>query len=136
MGFLSSLSQAQLNAIAGGASAPAPAPAPEPAPAPAPAPAPTPDPTPAPAPAPEPAPAPAPAPAPTPDPTPAPAPAPAPAPTYDGAALYNQYCAGCHGQGKRGDSASKTASAISSNRGGMGFLSTLSQAELQAIASY
>jgi len=50
-------------------------------------------------------------------------------------ALYNQYCAGCHGQGKVGASASAISSAISSNRGGMGFLSTLTQAQIDAIGS-
>ncbi len=56
-------------------------------------------------------------------------------PPLDGTALYNQYCSGCHGNGKKGASASATRSAISSNKGGMGSLSNLTTAQLQAISS-
>ena len=101
-----------------GTGTPAPAPAPAPSPAPAPAPAPAPMPT------------------PTPTPVPTPVPVPAPAPALDGAALYNQYCAGCHSSGKRGKSVSATQSAINNNVGGMGFLRTLTAAQLNAISQY
>jgi fibronectin type 3 domain-containing protein len=60
----------------------------------------------------------------------------APAPVLDGAALYASYCAGCHGTSKRGKSASATQSAINSNRGGMGSLSTLTPAQITAISLY
>lgn len=53
----------------------------------------------------------------------------------DGQALYNQYCAGCHGTGKQGKTVAATQAAITGNVGGMGFLSTLSAAQLAAIAS-
>jgi mono/diheme cytochrome c family protein len=52
----------------------------------------------------------------------------------DGTALYNQYCAGCHGAGKRGSSASAIQSAINSNKGGMGSLKSLTAAQITAIA--
>ncbi len=58
------------------------------------------------------------------------------APTLDGAALYNANCASCHGTGKRGKSVSAIQSAIASNRGGMGSLSTLTTAQLTAISHY
>jgi mono/diheme cytochrome c family protein len=51
-------------------------------------------------------------------------------------ALYNQYCSGCHGQGMRGESATSTKSAINNNKGGMGFLSSLTSAQLTAISQY
>src|SRR5919108_147255 len=73
-------------------------------------------------------------PAPAPTPTPAPTPAPAPAPALDGAALYTQNCAMCHGQGMRGKSASSIQSAINNNVGGMGFLKSLSPAQIDAIS--
>jgi hypothetical protein len=68
------------------------------------------------------------------------APASAPTPGIDGAALYSAKCSGCHGPIKPIFKASaKTASniqnAINSNRGGMGFLSSLTAAEVQAIAA-
>lgn len=70
----------------------------------------------------------------------APAPvAPAPTPTtpaIDGAALYTQYCAGCHGTSKRGKTATSTKNAITNNVGGMGYLSSLSAAQLTAISQY
>ncbi len=58
-----------------------------------------------------------------------------PAPVIDGAALYTQYCSGCHGNGKKGKSVTAINNAISSNRGGMGFLSTLTQAQIAAISA-
>ncbi|ABQ26212.1 fibronectin type III domain-containing protein [Geotalea uraniireducens] len=61
------------------------------------------------------------------------------APAIDGAALYSQYCAGCHGalasSNKRKTTASKIQSGISGNVGGMGYLSSLSAAQIQAIAT-
>jgi len=98
---------------------------------PTPTPKPTPAPTPKPTPAPTPKPTPAPTPAPTPKPTPAPTPTPAPAKTW---ALYNANCAGCHGTSKQGATAATTRAAISSNRGGMGFI-TLTDAQLTALAA-
>lgn len=73
--------------------------------------------------------------------TPAPAPVaaaptPTPAPAIDGAALYNSLCAGCHGSGKRGRPAASTQAAINGNLGGMGSLSYLTPAQLQAISAY
>ncbi len=72
-------------------------------------------------------------PAPTPTPTPQP-------PALDGAGLYLTYCMGCHGPGSnsnvRGRSAAQIRNAINRNRGGMGSLSNLSDAELNAIATY
>jgi len=56
-------------------------------------------------------------------------------PPLDGAALYTQYCAGCHGTSKKGKSAATTQSAISNNIGGMGSLSFLTSAQLAAIAA-
>jgi mono/diheme cytochrome c family protein len=66
--------------------------------------------------------------------------APAPAPGIDGAALYTAKCAGCHGAIKpifkaSAKSAQSIQNAINSNRGGMGFLSSLTAAEVQAIAA-
>jgi mono/diheme cytochrome c family protein len=56
--------------------------------------------------------------------------------TYvDGAALYTQYCSGCHGTSKKGSSASLIQSAIDSNRGGMGSLSFLTPAQIAAISA-
>jgi len=60
----------------------------------------------------------------------------APAQALDGAALYNANCAGCHGTSMRGKSVSATQGAIASDRGGMGYLSTLTVAELTAISLY
>lgn len=55
----------------------------------------------------------------------------------DGTALYNSDCAMCHGSlksfGKR--SAGQIQSAINGNRGGMGFLSSLSSTDVAAIAA-
>ncbi len=55
----------------------------------------------------------------------------------DGAALYQQYCSGCHGNGMKGSSASSIQSAINANRGGMGStaLRALTPAQIAAIAA-
>ena len=62
-----------------------------------------------------------------------------PPPVIDGAALYASNCSGCHGAiattSKRGRTAAQIQSAISSNRGGMGSLSSLTTAQIQAIAT-
>ncbi|HLO26108.1 MAG TPA: cytochrome c, partial [Geobacteraceae bacterium] len=54
-------------------------------------------------------------------------------------ALYTQYCAGCHGDlatsEKRGATASAIQSAITGNKGGMGSLSFLTSAQINAIAA-
>jgi hypothetical protein len=64
-----------------------------------------------------------------------------PAPTLDGAALYASNCAGCHGSigsirlmPVSNRNVADFQRAISSNKGGMGFLGTLTAAQLQAIA--
>ena len=64
-----------------------------------------------------------------------------PAPTLDGAALYASNCAGCHGSvgsirlmPVSNRNVADFQRAISSNKGGMGFLGTLTTAQLQAIA--
>lgn len=58
-------------------------------------------------------------------------------PSHNGAALYASNCQPCHGSltssSMRGTSAGLTKSAISGNAGGMGFLSALTDAEIQAI---
>lgn len=56
--------------------------------------------------------------------------------SLDGASLYSGYCSGCHDQSKRGVAASKIQSAIDNNIGGMGFLSSLTPAEVEAISKY
>ena len=56
-------------------------------------------------------------------------------PPLDGAALYTQYCSGCHGNAKKGSSVSAIQGAISTNRGGMGSLSSLTTAQIQAISA-
>ena len=58
-------------------------------------------------------------------------------PPIDGAALYTQYCAGCHGNGKKGSSASSIQTAINNNVGGMGSASlrALTAAQVAAIAA-
>ena len=53
----------------------------------------------------------------------------------DGAALYTQYCAGCHGNGKKGKAVSATQGAINNNTGGMGSLNFLTAAQLAAISA-
>lgn len=59
--------------------------------------------------------------------------------TANGTALYATNCANCHGtlasSGKLGTTAARTQSAINGNVGGMGYLSTLNAAEVQAIAT-
>ncbi len=58
-------------------------------------------------------------------------------PPIDGAALYTQYCAGCHGTSKKGSSATAIQAAIDSNRGGMGSaeLRALTPAQIAAISA-
>jgi len=56
-------------------------------------------------------------------------------PPIDGAALYTQYCSGCHGTSKKGSSASVIQAAIDSNRGGMGSLKFLTPEQVAAIAA-
>lgn len=56
-------------------------------------------------------------------------------PVLDGLALYNTYCASCHGTSKLGKTATAIQGAINANIGGMGFLSTLTTAQIAAIAS-
>ncbi len=62
----------------------------------------------------------------------------APTTPLDGAALYSTNCAGCHGTlantTKPGRTAAQIQTAINNNVGNMGFLSTLTAAEIQAIA--
>jgi mono/diheme cytochrome c family protein len=64
---------------------------------------------------------------------------PPPAPTPDGATLYASNCASCHGplasSTKKGVSIARLQLAISSDVGGMGFLSKLSVSEIQAIVT-
>jgi len=62
-------------------------------------------------------------------------------PPLDGAALYSSNCSGCHGAINAIRSmpvSNRTAAdfrrAIDANRGGMGFLSAMTDAQLQAIA--
>lgn len=99
---------------------------------------PTPIPTPIPTASPTPRPSLAPSPTATPAPTATPRPTatPTPTPTLDGAALYNTYCSGCHGTSKRGSSATTIQNAINTNIGGMGFLNTLTPAQITAISQY
>jgi hypothetical protein len=55
--------------------------------------------------------------------------------TYiDGAALYTQYCSGCHGNAKKGSSATNIQNAINNNTGGMGSLKSLTPAQILAIS--
>lgn len=71
-------------------------------------------------------------------PPPAPA-ASAPAPAIDGAALYASSCSGCHGSltssSVRGQSAATIQAAINARTGGMGALSSLTPAQVSAIAT-
>ena len=75
----------------------------------------------------------------TPAPTPAPAPTPTVPPLSDGVALYSANCAGCHGSlassSKKGITIARLQAAIASNTGGMGFLSTLSVSDVQALVT-
>lgn len=71
---------------------------------------------------------------------PAPPPAPATPPASpDGAALYAAQCAACHGplasSTKKGMNLSRLQTAINSNLGGMGFLSTMSATDMTAIVT-
>ena len=72
------------------------------------------------------------APAPTPTPTPTPTP-------VDGATLYANSCAGCHGPltstSKPARSAVQIQTAITNNTGGMGSLSSLTSTQVSAIAA-
>ena len=68
--------------------------------------------------------------------------APTPPPAIDGAALYSARCSGCHGPInaiRQMPVSNRTATgiqrAIDGNKGGMSFLSTLTAAEVQAIAT-
>ncbi|MFZ2947935.1 MAG: c-type cytochrome, partial [Desulfuromonadaceae bacterium] len=74
-----------------------------------------------------------------PAPTPTPTPVPSPATPIDGAALYAGECAGCHGSlatsSKKGMTAVRLQNAIGGNIGGMGFLSALTDAEIQALVT-
>lgn len=67
-----------------------------------------------------------------------PAPTP-PDPQWDGAALYGSYCSSCHNplasSTKAGATESDIQAAISSNTGGMGYFSTLTSAQVSAIAT-
>jgi len=69
--------------------------------------------------------------------TPTPTPTPTPAPTADGTTLYTQHCAACHGSLERsqvkGETTSSTRQAIA-EVADMGFLSFLTDAQLQVIA--
>ena len=62
-----------------------------------------------------------------------------PPPAPDGATLYASNCAGCHGplasSTKQGASIARVQLAVSTNAGGMGYLSRLSVAEVQAIVA-
>lgn len=59
--------------------------------------------------------------------------------TANGTTLYASNCANCHGalasSGKMGTTAARIQSAISGNTGGMGSLSALSAADIQAIST-
>lgn len=65
--------------------------------------------------------------------SPAPAPTPAPAPVKSWA-LYNQYCAGCHGIAKQGASAALIQTGINTISA-MSSLSSLTAAQVAAIAA-
>lgn len=62
-----------------------------------------------------------------------------PSPAPDGATLYAANCAGCHGplagSSKQGVSIARLQLAISSDAGGMGYLSRLTVVEIQAIVT-
>lgn len=58
-----------------------------------------------------------------------------------GSALYDSKCAGCHGAGANSNlknriTVASTQNAIASNRGGMGMLSGLTAADIQAVYDY
>jgi len=77
--------------------------------------------------------------APAPVTVPAPSTVPAPVPVSDGAALYSANCAGCHGalasSSKKGITIARLQSAIANNTGGMGYLSTLTVSDVQALVT-
>jgi hypothetical protein len=59
--------------------------------------------------------------------------------TLNGASLYANKCASCHGAlapGKKGATAAEIQAAIAANTGGMGTLSSLTALEIQAIATF
>jgi len=66
-------------------------------------------------------------------------PPPSPQPSSEGATLYAGYCASCHGplasSSKRGATLARTQAAIAGNVGGMGYLASLTSAQLEAIAA-
>jgi len=68
-----------------------------------------------------------------------PPPTPPPTPVTDGATLYANNCASCHGplatSAKAGATAARTQTAINNNTGGMGSLSALTSTQVSAIAS-
>ncbi|MFI5295873.1 MAG: c-type cytochrome, partial [Thermodesulfovibrionales bacterium] len=68
-----------------------------------------------------------------------PTPTPTPPPSTNGAALYGTYCAGCHGalasSQVGGSSASQISSAIHGGVSQMSGLSSLTSAQIQAIAT-
>jgi len=59
--------------------------------------------------------------------------------TTEGATLYAEHCASCHGNlansTKAGASAARTEAAINGNVGGMGYLDSLTSSEVEAIAA-
>lgn len=65
-------------------------------------------------------------------------------PTVNGRSLYAQHCAACHDSNPKNNAAGilkganpqSTSDAIVKDKGGMGYLSTLSSAEISAIASW
>lgn len=67
-----------------------------------------------------------------------------PSPVVDGKALFNQQCASCHGSNPKqnvnkvlkGKDAGAIREAIKKNKGNMGILNSLNDADLQAIANY
>jgi hypothetical protein len=52
----------------------------------------------------------------------------------DGGALYTRYCAGCHGNAKKGSTPSAIQGAINSNRGGMGSAALMALTPTQVAA--
>lgn len=66
------------------------------------------------------------------------APTPTPVPS-DGSALYSASCAGCHGSlassSKKGITIARLQTAIANNAGGMGYLTTLSVSDVQALVT-
>jgi hypothetical protein len=54
---------------------------------------------------------------------------------HSGNILYKQNCERCHGSDELGASANRISSAIDANRGGMGDLSFLTPAQIQAIST-